>query len=108
MYCENYKRVPDIEKVRDGISPEDAVTEQEERLAERDEIMSGIHSCLHEMYGKKYRHEDLETAAHTVSSTLNKTLPMRISTRELLEKSVENQTTKQNQTAGTRAVNFNE
>ena len=78
--------VTEFEEVRSGIAPEDADTVQEERLAVRDEVMSGIRGSLQKMYGKKYSYEELKTASNTVSHELNETPSPRKSMRELLQK----------------------
>ena len=76
----------EFEEVRRDIGPEDAAAVQEERLAVRDEVMSGIRSSLQEMYGKKYSYEELKAAADAVSHEINETPLPRKSVRERLQK----------------------
>ena len=60
----------EFEKVRNSIAPEDANAVQEEQLAVRNEVMSGIRSSLQEMYGRKYSYEEIRAAEDAVSKTI--------------------------------------
>lgn len=76
----------EFEEVRSDIPAEDTAAVQEERLAVRDEVMSGIRSSLQEMYGRKYSYEEFKTAVDAVSHELNEAPLPRKSVRELLQK----------------------
>lgn len=76
----------EFEEVRSGIPAEDTVAVQEERLAVRDEVMSGIRNSLQKMYRKKYSYEEFKTASDNISHELNEVPSTRKSVRELLQK----------------------
>ena len=67
--------VAEFEEVRHGIPPENTVAVQEERLAVRDEVMSGIRRSLQKMYLKKYSYEEeIKIAVNMVSREMNEAL----------------------------------
>lgn len=62
----------EFEKVRNSIAPEDVNAIQEEQLAVRNEVMSGIRSSLQKMYGRKYSYDEIRAAEDAVSKTINR------------------------------------
>ena len=76
----------EFEGVRSGIPVEDTAAVQKERLAVRDEVMSGIRSSLQELYGRKYSYEEFKNAADTVCRELDEAPSPRKSVRKLLQR----------------------